>query len=286
MNASALSPHRVTRKRLVLLGWKISWIWVLGVLVVGFWLLMAVFGNMLSPYGNGQIVARDSFAPMSAAFPFGTDYLGRDMFSRILLAARYTVGMSVAAALISSLVGATLGILAAVSGGVVDAVLSRIADAIIAVPNTMFALVVVAALGSSIPVLVLTMAAMYAPGTLRITRALALNVSKLDFVQVARARGEGTLYIVWREILPNIVLPIMTDFGLRFVFIVLVLSGLSFLGFGVQPPAADWGALVRENILGLSFGAPAVIFPAIAIATLTIGMNLVLDNLPTRLHED
>lgn len=263
-------------------GWKISWLAVLGGLIVLFWFAVALLGDLIAPHGNGQIVSRDSYGPMSAAFPLGTDYLGRDMFSRIVLATRYTVGLALTAAIISSSVGATLGILAAVTGGWTDAVLSRLGDALIAIPNTMFALVVIAGLGSSVPVLILTMAVMYAPGTMRITRALALNVSALDFVQVARARGEGTLYIVWREILPNIVGPILADFGLRFVFIVLVLSGLSFLGFGVQPPAADWGALVRENLLGLPFGAPAVVFPALAIGTLTVGVNLLLDNLPRR----
>jgi len=284
--ASARSRLLFARGGIISRGWRISWACILGLAVVLCWLGVAVLGQAIAPHGNGQIVSPDSFAPMTGAFPMGTDYLGRDMLSRVILAARYTVGMSIAAALVSSFVGATLGILAAVMPGAVDSVLSRLADAIIAVPNTMFALVVVAALGPSTPVLILTMAAMYAPGTLRITRALALNLSQSDFVQVARARGEGTPYIIWREILPNIIMPIMTDFGLRFVFIVLVLSGLSFLGFGVQPPAADWGALVRENMLGLSFAAPAVIFPALAIASLTIAVNLVLDNLPTRIEEE
>jgi peptide/nickel transport system permease protein len=143
----------------------------------------------------------------------------------------------------------------------------------------MFALVVVAAFGSSVPVLVLAAGIIYTPGAYRIARSLAVGINAMDFVQVARARGEGTGYILREEILPNMTGPVLADFGLRFVFIVLLLSGLSFLGLGVQPPNADWGSLVRENIGGLAEGAPAVLMPALAIASLTIGVNLLIDNL-------
>jgi peptide/nickel transport system permease protein len=149
----------------------------------------------------------------------------------------------------------------------------------------MFGLVLVAAVGSSIPVLILTLAVIYTPGSYRFARALAVNVNTMDFITVARVRGEGIGYLIRTEILPNILGPVLADFGLRFVFIVLLLSGLSFLGLGVQPPYADWGALVRENIGGLPFGAPAVIFPSIAIATLTISVNLLIDNLPRKIRD-
>ena len=147
------------------------------------------------------------------------------------------------------------------------------------------ALVVVAAVGSSIPVLLLPLAFIYMPGSYRFARALTVNVNTMDFVTVARARGEGFFYLILREIFPNIVGSALADLGLRFVFIVLVLSGLSFLGIGVQPPNADWGGLVRENIEGLSLGAPAVLFPSLAIATLTISVNMFIDNLPTRIRD-
>jgi peptide/nickel transport system permease protein len=146
----------------------------------------------------------------------------------------------------------------------------------------MFALVIVAALGSSLPVLIGLIAFSYLPGSFRIARSLAVNINAMDFILVARARGEGKAYIVVREILPNMILPVLTDFGLRFVFSVLLLSSLSFLGLGVQPPNADWGALVRENIEGVFDAAPAVIAPAIAIATLTIAVNLMIDGLGGR----
>jgi peptide/nickel transport system permease protein len=254
----------------------------IGLAIVGFWLLAALVGPSVAPYDIGNIVDPDAFGPIGARFPLGTDYLGRDMLSRILFGARYTVGVALVATFIACLAGTTLGICAAVAGGWIDAVMSRTFDALISIPSLMFGLVVVAALGSSIPMLVIITAIIYTPGSYRIARSLSVNVNAMDFVQVARARGEGIAYIMRDEILPNVSGPILADFGLRFVFVVLLLSSLSFLGLGVQPPYADWGSLVRENIEGLSYGAPAVLMPACAIATLTIGVNLLIDNLPGR----
>jgi peptide/nickel transport system permease protein len=181
--------------------------------------------------------------------------------------------------------GIVLGMIAAVIGGWFDMILSRLLDAFNGIPSLLFGLVVVAGVGSSIPVLVLTLTAIYMPGSYRFSRALAVNVNTMDFMTVARVRGESTPYLIVREIFPNILGPVLADMGLRFVFIVLVLSGLSFLGLGVQPPNADWGALVRENIEGLSFGAPAVVFPSIAIASLTISVNMFIDNLPKKIRD-
>lgn len=250
--------------------------------VVAACFLLAVFGPLLAPHPEGAIVSRNIFAPMNAAFPLGTDYLGRDMLSRILVGARYTIGVALPATLLASSAGTMLGMLAAVRGGTIDNALSRAMDTLISLPTLIFSLVVVAALGSSITVLVLTAAVIYTPGSYRIVRSVAVDVSAEDFVKAARARGEGGLAIMLGEILPNMVMPVLTDFGLRFVFIVLLLSSLSFLGLGIQPPNADWGGMVRENIAGLSVGAPAVVVPAIAIAILTIAANLLIDSLPDR----
>lgn len=254
---------------------------MIGLVMVLFWVIVAVVGPGLAPHPVGAVVDLDVFSPASRAFPLGTDYLGRDMLSRVLSATRYTVVIAMLATGLAAGIGVLLG-LAAASGGWLDILLSRLFDTIIAIPSLMFGLVVIASLGASIPVLVLTLAVIYAPGAFRTARALALNVTALDFVTVARARGERLPYIVVREILPNVAGPLLADFGLRFVFVVLLLSGLSFLGLGVQPPAADLGSLVRENISGLGFGALAVLFPALAIASLTIGVNLVIDALPGR----
>ncbi|TCU07810.1 ABC transporter permease [Rhizobium sullae] len=267
------------------IGYRFNLVGLLGLSVILFWAFIAIFAPLLIPYPVGEIVDFDYFGPMSAQFWMGSDYLGRDIFSRILMGARYTVGISLAAVSIACVTGVVLGMVAAVAGGWTDSLLSRFLDALHSIPSKLFGLVVVAAVGSSIPVLILTLSVVYIPGAYRFARALAVNVNAMDFITVARIRGENVFYLIGSEILPNILGPVLADLGLRFVFIVLLLSGLSFLGLGVQPPYADWGALVRENIGGLPFGAPAVIFPSIAIASLTISVNLLIDNLPQKIRD-
>ncbi|RJG54558.1 ABC transporter permease [Sphingobium terrigena] len=248
-----------------------------GLALVIFWLAVAVFGPMLAPYPVGAFVAYDVFDGQSAKHWLGSDYLGRDVLSRLLSGARYTVGLAAAAALLASTTGTALALTAAVGGAKVDEPLSRFMDMLISIPSKIFSLVLVAAFGSSLGLLLLIAAFTYVPGNYRIARALAVNLAQMDYVQVARARGEGRFHIAIAEILPNMIHPLLADFGLRFVFIVLLLSGLSFLGLGVQPPDADLGSLVRENISGLGEGALAILAPAVAIATLTVGVNLLID---------
>jgi peptide/nickel transport system permease protein len=276
MKTSVISPvaRRKPRRRLPLAG-------VIGSAVFAFWLLMAVAGPYLAPDDAGG-VGDDVFAPISALHPLGTDYLGRDMLSRILHGAPYTVGLALAAVLVASVGGTALAMSAAAAGGWFDAIVSRVVDTMLSIPHKLLALIIVAGFGTSIPLLVLTAGIGYMPGAYRIARALAVNVQAMEYVQAARARGEGLAYITCFEMLPNMFRPVLADFGLRFLYIVLLLSGLSFLGLGIQPPAADWGSLVRENIIGLSEGAPAVVMPAIAIATLTIAVNLAIDSLAGR----
>ncbi len=246
--------------------------------IVLFWLAMTFIGHWVAPYNAAAIQDADLFEGMSRKFLLGTDYLGRDMLSRILTGARFTVGISLAATALAVGVGLLLALTASALGGIVDQALSRFLDALISIPSKMFGLVVVAAFGASIPVLILTMAIIYVPGCYRINRSAAVNIAALDFVAVARSRGESTFYIMLREILPNMVGTTLADFGLRFIYVVLLLSSLSFLGLGVQPPDADWGSLVRENMPGLPYGAPAVLMPALAIASLTIAVNLSIDS--------
>jgi peptide/nickel transport system permease protein len=253
-----------------------------GAVVVIFWMLVGLFGPMLAPHPVGAIVADDVFEGFSGRNLLGSDYLGRDVLSRMLSGARYTVGLSLAAAVLASTTGATLALTAAVSRRSVDELMSRLMDAFISIPSKVLALVMVAAFGSSIPLLLLIAAVTYTPGAYRIARSIAVSLRQMDYVQVARARGEGRWHVACREILPNMIRPLLADFGLRFVFVVLLLSGLSFLGLGVQPPHADLGSLVRENTSGLGDGAPAVVLPAIAIATLTISVNLLIDGLGGR----
>ena len=266
-------------------GYRVNVVGVASFLVILAWAFAAVFAPLIAPHPVGEIVDFDYFGPVSRQFPMGTDYLGRDMLSRILFGARYTVGISLAAVSLACFAGVALGMAAAVIGGLFENALSRFLDALTSIPSKILALVLVAAVGSSIPVLVLTLAVIYMPGCYRFSRALAVYVNTMDYVTVARARGERLGYLIRAEILPGIIGPVLADLGLRFVFILLLLSSLSFLGLGVQPPNADWGALVKENIGGLFFGAPAVIFPSIAIASLTISVNLLIDNLPRKIRD-
>lgn len=255
---------------------------LLGIVVLVFWLLAALFGPAVLARGFVGAGSAQVFAPMSATHWLGTDYLGRDMLVRVIDGARFTVGVAFGATLLASGLGTTLALFAAASGGWVDSAISRCLDTLTAIPSKMFALIMVAGFGSSVGMLICIAAIIYIPGAYRIARSLAVNINALDYVTVARARGEGKLYVMLREILPNIVSPMLADLGLRFVYIVLLLAGLSFLGLGLQPPAADWGSLVRENIGALADAGSSVIAPAIAIASLTIAVNLVIDNLPGR----
>ncbi|SDO69489.1 peptide/nickel transport system permease protein [Rhodoferax sp. OV413] len=255
---------------------------LVGLAVLAFWIIAALFGPaMLSPALSGS-GSNAVFAPISAVHWMGTDYLGRDMLGRVINGARYTVGVALIATLIASGTGTVLALLAASGSQALDTMLSRGLDTLTAIPSKMFALIMVAGFGSSVAMLVATAAIIYIPGAFRIARSLAVNINALDYVVVARTRGEGTLYIMLREILPNILGPMLSDLGLRFVYVVLLLAGLSFLGLGIQPPSADWGSLVRENIGALPDAGASVIVPALAIASLTISVNLVIDNLPGR----
>ena len=249
--------------------------WIGFLLVAGFG-LAAVLGPALAPHGQADIVG-DVWEPASAAFPLGTDNLGRDMLSRMLWAARNTMGVALAATLLSFGIGMVLGYTAAVLGGWTDLALSRIVDTLMAIPTLIFALVVLAVLPPSLPILILVIAALDATRVFRLARAVAMDVAVMDFVEVARLRGESLFWVLGREILPNTLPPLIAEFGLRFCFAFLFLSSLSFLGLGIQPPAADWGGMVRDNASAIGFGLSVPLIPAAAIALLTIGVNLVVD---------
>lgn len=251
----------------------------LGAVLVVFWLFIAVFGSLITPYSASAIVAYDVFEPLGGEYLLGTDYIGRDVLSRVLDGTRFTIFIPFFAAALACSAGTLIALFSAVSHPRTDEIISRFMDALISIPSKIFSLVMIAAFGSSVPLLLTITAVSYMPGSFRIARALAVNVASMDFVTVARTRGESRIYLAVKEVLPNIIHPMLADFGLRFVFVVLLLSSLSFLGLGVQPPQADLGSLVRENISGLAEGAPAVIVPAIAIATITIAVNLLIDSL-------
>ncbi|WP_029227121.1 ABC transporter permease [Burkholderia ubonensis] len=256
----------------------------IGLVVSVVWIFIAIFGSTIAPYGMMDMSGGQVFSSSSLAYPLGTDFLGRDMLSRILYGARYSIGLALAATLIASVSGTLLALVSTVIGRWFDEIVCRVIDALLVTPSKILALLVIAIYGSDLRVLVLTAGAIYMPGAFRIAHSQAVGINAMEYVTVARLNGEHTFHIACREILPNMIHPMMTDFGLRFVYNVLMLSGLSFLGLGVQPPYADWGSLVRENLSGLSSGASAVIMPALAIATLTIGVNLLIDSLAARKH--
>ena len=271
---------------------KLSWAGKAGIVVLIFWTIIVVIGPTISPYHEGDILDDElfvvpggdeypdtDFQPPSKVVWLGTDYLGRDTLSRILFGARTTIGISFIATLWAYLIGVTLGIAAAVGSKMLDTILSRLNDAVLSIPSLMMALVMIAALGSTIPLLILLTGIIYAASVFRIARSLGQEVMVSDFVEAARVRGEGLWWIITREILPNIAMPLATDFGLRFVWIILFVSALSFLGLGVQPPMSDWGSMVKENLPGLIYGSIAPIVPSLAIATLTISVNMIVDDI-------
>lgn len=265
---------------------KLSWVGKIAVGVVVFWLVIAVIGPWIAPFHEMDMDGDDSFLDAHSneygTFYLGTDYLGRDTFSRVIWGARMTIGISLAATILAYFIGITLGIAAAVKGGWVDMGISRINDAILALPSIMLGLIAIAAFGASIPMLVIISAIIYASSVFRIARALGLDIIVQDFVEAARVRGEGVWWIIRSEVLPNAAMPLATDFGLRLVFVVLFISSLSFLGLGVQPPQADWGSMVRENLAGLTYNSWAAVWPAFAIASFTIAINLIVDDISAK----
>ncbi len=261
---------------------KLSWVGKLGVSIVAFWLIMCLVGPFVAPFHEADIIADDSYLPPGAIHWLGSDYLERDILSRILWGARTTIGISFVATLLAYAIGVTAGIAAAVIGGWTDMGLSRINDAVLSLPTIMLGLLIVVALGTSIPVLIFTAAVIYAANVFRIARALGQDIMVMDYVESAKARGESLRWIVLREVLPNAAMPLATDFGLRLVFVVLFISSLSFLGLGIQPPMADWGSMVRQNLEGLGYGSYAAVWPALAIASFTISINLIVDDISAK----
>ncbi|MEL6280020.1 MAG: ABC transporter permease [Pseudomonadota bacterium] len=262
--------------RPTIMGW-------IGIIITCFWLFIAVFGSFLAPYGENDLPFPDDYAEFQSpkeGASLGTDVEDRDVLSRVMYGAGRTIGISFAATLLAYFVGVVLGIGAAVSGPRVDMVMSRINDAFLSLPTIMLGLVVVAAVGSSIPVLILTAGMIYASVVFRLSRAIGMEIMVMDYVEAAKVRGEGRWWIITREIWPNARMPLITDFGLRLIYVILFISSLSFLGLGVQPPQADWGSMVRENLGALQYGESqlAVIAPAVAIATLTVSINLIVDD--------
>jgi peptide/nickel transport system permease protein len=247
-----------------------------GLLVILLYILVALFAPLLAPYGETQVVG-DGFAPWSGQFLLGTDNLGRDMFSRLVYGARNTLGIAFLTTVLAFALGGLSGLVAAIKGGWIDQGLSRVVDILMAIPQLIFALLILSVVGTNAMSLVLVIALLDSTRVFRLSRAVAMAVVVQDFVEAARLRGEGLWWLVTREVLPNAAAPLIAEFGLRFCFVFLFISALSFLGLGIQPPTADWGSMVRDNAVLIIFGDISPLLPALAVALITVSVNFVVD---------
>lgn len=248
----------------------------IGMFIILVYVIVAIFAPLFAPYGESELVGR-KYQPWDDQFLLGTDNLGRDMLTRIIYGARNTVGIALLTTLFAFLLGGVSGIMAAIIGGWVDQVLSRVVDLLMAIPALIFSMLLLSIFGSSLVSLVLIIGLLDATRVFRIARAVSLNVVVMDFIEAARLRGEGLVWITLRGVLPNITAPLVAEFGIRFCFVFLTISALSFLGLGIQPPTADWGSMVRDTADLITFDDYTPLIPAAAIAVLTIGVNFVVD---------
>ncbi len=248
----------------------------LGLLTITAYLFVALFAPFVAPYSETEILG-GAYELWSEKYLLGTDNLGRDMLSRLIFGARNTIGIALAAVVIAFAIGGVTGMLSAILGGWYDTVISRIVDILMAIPSLVFALLILTILGTSITTLILVIAVLDSTRVYRITRAAAMNIAVMDFVEVARLRGEGLWWVIRKEILPNIMAPLLAEFGLRFCFVFLFIAALSFLGLGIQPPTADWGSMVRDNATLINYDDITPLLPAAAIAILTVAVNFVVD---------
>ena len=247
-----------------------------GFVVVTIYLIVAIFAPLIAPYGEREIVG-DEYVAWDSQFIFGTDALGRDMFTRLVFGARNTVGIAFVTTVLAFVVGAVFGLLAAVVGGWLDQLLSRTVDVLMAIPSLIFKLLLLTIFGTSVVNMVLIIALIDSTRVYRLARSVAMNIVVMDYIEAARLRGERLPRLIIREILPNAMAPLVAEFGLRFCFVFLAISALSFLGLGIQPPTADWGSMVRDNATLITYGDITPLLPAAAIAILTIGVNFVVD---------
>ncbi|HEY7763767.1 MAG TPA: ABC transporter permease [Aestuariivirgaceae bacterium] len=247
-----------------------------GMIVIAIYALLALFAPLIAPYGESQVVG-DAYLTGSSTHWLGTDQLGRDLLTRLIYGARNTIGIALITVILAFALGGTLGIMAAIFRGWFDQVLGRIVDVFMSIPQLIFALMLLSIVGPSATNIVLIIAVLDSTRVFRLSRAVAMNVAVMDFVEAARLRGENTSWIMFKEILPNILPTLVAEFGLRFCFVFLTISSLSFLGLGIQPPTADWGSMVRENATLINYGRFTPLLPASAIALLTVAVNFVVD---------
>ncbi len=247
-----------------------------GIMIILLYAIAGIFAPWIAPYSESEVIS-SAFAPADENMWLGADQLGRDLYSRVIFGARNSVGIALIATSLAFFIGAMTGLIAATKGGWIDQAMARSADVIMSIPSLIFSLLLLSIFGTSMIVLILIIAVIYAPRVFRLTRAVAGDVVVMDYIEAARLRGEGLWYLIRKEILPNSKAPLIAEFGLEFCFVFLLIAGLSFLGLGIQPPTADWGSMVRENATLISFGEVTPLIPAAAISLLTVAVNFVVD---------
>jgi peptide/nickel transport system permease protein len=249
---------------------------MVGLCFTALYFFVALFAPLIAPYGMAEIVG-EVWEPASADHWLGTDNIGRDLLTRMIYGGRTTIFIATMGTILSFVTGSVLGFLAAVLGGWADQLISRFVDLVMSIPSLILALVILSVMPVTVPVLIVVMGLLDATRVFRLARAVAVDIAVMDYVEAATLRGEGGAWVIFREILPNALSPLVAEMGLRFIFMVLFISTLSFLGLGVQPPMADWGGIVKENKDGIVYGIGAALWPAVTIATLAISVNLVAD---------
>ena len=257
-------------------GHKPNWTAWVGIVIVGVNIIAALFAPWVAPFDPNDIIG-DAWADPDWQHWLGLDNLGRDLLSRMIYGARTSIGLSLVITCLSFVIGIITGFTASIMGGWVDVALSRFVDLMLSMPTLIFAFIVLSVLGTDIPVLIVTIAILDSTRVFRLSRAVSMTIASLEFVEAAKVRGEGLWWIITREILPNAVPPLVAEFGLRFCFTFLLIAALSFLGLGIQPPDADWGSMVKDLRDMINLGQPQPLYPAGAIAFLTIGVNFIVD---------
>ena len=252
---------------------------VLGATIIAFWLVCAILGDRITPYDPRFDQTQDLGVAPSADHWFGTDRLGRDVFSRVIAGSRDILLIAPLATLLATVVGTTLGLVTGYFKGIADDTISRVIDALLAIPLIVFAVTVVAALGSrSTWTVIIVIAAVFTPIIARTVRAAVLGEADLDYVEAARLRGERAPYVMFSEVLPNVMPPILVEATIRLGYAIFAVATLSFIGFGLQPPSPDWAVQIADNYQDLAFEWWTVLFPALAIASLVVAVNLISDS--------
>ncbi len=256
----------------------------IGLLLCSVLLLLTLFGPELAPRDPEQFHFTARFASPSVEFPLGTDWYGRDLLSRVLAGSRSTILLALLATLIGTVAGAAIGIVSGFLGGRADEFIMRLNDALMAIPSLLFALLILSVLGSSSFNAVVAIGIAFTPGMARIARSVTLQARAFDYVAAAKARGEGTAWIILAELLPNVISPVIVEATIRVAFAVMTLATLSFLGLGAQPPSPEWGLMIAEGRDHMFRSPWPILVPGVAIALVAISFNLLGDGLRDALN--